>query len=110
MSLLAEVKLTAPVPELCYGCHDDFTTTGRFVHGPVAVEQCMFCHVPHEAANRFLLKKSVPQLCYMCHSETDIRAIAEHQTERLSGCTVCHEGHSGSTKGLLRQDAKEKTN
>jgi predicted CXXCH cytochrome family protein len=108
MRSLADVQRKAPVPALCYGCHSDYAATSDYVHGPVAVGQCLFCHEPHQAPNKYLLKRPLPELCYACHDKEGIESIVEHQTDVLSRCMVCHEGHSGSTKGLLKKDWKEK--
>jgi len=108
MLSMAQVNLVSPVPGLCYNCHTDYSNTGVVVHGPVAVGQCLFCHDPHQAPNRYLLKRAVPQLCYLCHDRQMIESIADHPSDALSGCLGCHEGHSASTKGLLKQDWKEK--
>ena len=109
MLSMAQVDLIAPVPALCYRCHTDYNATSAFVHGPAAVGQCLFCHNPHQAPNKYLLKKPVPQLCYSCHDRQMIESIAEHLPDVLSDCLACHEGHSASTKGLLKEDWKEIT-
>jgi len=41
--------LIAQEPELCYNCNDDYTVSASFIHGPVAVGQCLFCHNPHKS-------------------------------------------------------------
>lgn len=114
MLSLEQVKLAAPVPALCYKCHTDYNATSAFVHGPVAVGQCLFCHPfmgrgPHRGQNRYLLRKPVPQLCYLCHDKQTIESITEHPSDVLSECLACHEAHSDSTKGLLKEDWKEIT-
>jgi predicted CXXCH cytochrome family protein len=106
----ADVQLTTPIPELCYACHDDYTKTSIFVHGPVAVGDCLFCHKPHRAAYRYLLTRTVPELCYQCHDQQTIKSVAEHPGKNLSRCITCHGGHSSSAKGLLKENWKEKTN
>jgi predicted CXXCH cytochrome family protein len=106
---MAQVDLIAPVPVLCYNCHTDYNAESAFVHGPAAVGQCLFCHDPHRAANKYLLKEPVPQLCYLCHDKQMIESIAEHAPDVLSDCSACHEGHSAQTKGLLKEDWKETT-
>ncbi len=103
-------EFTKPVPALCYDCHTDYTLSAAFVHGPVAVGQCLFCHNPHKSKNEHLLNDPEPQLCYLCHDRDVIESIANHSTETLSECTNCHDAHAALEKSLLRKDWKEKAN
>jgi len=93
------------VPKLCYNCHDDYVATASFVHGPVAVGQCLFCHTPHKSKIEHLLKKPEPDLCYLCHDASMIELIPAHLPQQTSACTDCHNPHSGSTKALLKGPA-----
>jgi predicted CXXCH cytochrome family protein len=102
------VQLTAEVPELCYQCHADYTKLDEWVHGSVAVGECLFCHHHHESRNKHLLKKPVPTLCYLCHEREQIAAIPDHSEQAASACLDCHEGHSSLSRSLLREDWKEK--
>ncbi len=96
-----KVKLTASVPKLCYQCHDDYTKSGQFVHGPVAIGQCLFCHEHHHSKNQYLLKKPEPKLCFLCHQQKLIEVIPEHQNVPLAKCSRCHDAHASSSKALL---------
>lgn len=98
----SETYLIAQEPDLCYKCHDDYTVSAPFVHGPVAVGQCLFCHNPHKSRIKHLLKDSEPGLCYLCHDVSTIELIAAHSPDQLSSCTNCHNPHSGSLKALLK--------
>ena len=98
----AQTYLTAPIPKLCYNCHDDYTATASFVHGPVAVGQCLFCHNPHKSRIEHLLKKPEPDLCFLCHDVSMIELIPAHLPEQTPACTECHNPHAGSTKALLK--------
>ncbi|MEJ2702839.1 MAG: cytochrome c3 family protein [Sedimentisphaerales bacterium] len=100
----AETHLIAPVPKLCYRCHPDFTASASFVHGPVAVGQCLLCHSdpPHKSRFKHLLKEPEPKLCFLCHDQTMIESIPAHLPEQTSACTDCHDPHAGSTKALLK--------
>jgi predicted CXXCH cytochrome family protein len=102
------VQLTAEVPELCHQCHADYTKLEEWVHGSVAVGECLFCHHHHESRNKHLLKKPVPTLCYLCHEREQIAAIPDHSEQAVSACLDCHEGHSSLSRSLLREDWKEK--
>ncbi len=101
-SFTRRVSLPVSVPELCYKCHSDYSVSGGYVHGPVAVGQCLFCHEPHRTRIAALLKKPVPKLCYDCHDRKAIDVIPSHSTDSLPGCTNCHEAHASSLKSLLK--------
>lgn len=98
-----KVQLVAPVPQLCYKCHGEFSALEAWVHGPVATGDCLLCHEQHKTRIPFLLRKPVPDLCYQCHDVQAIRAIKNHSEESYSSCTNCHDGHAGATRSLLRQ-------
>ncbi len=104
-SFSPQTHLKAPIPELCYTCHDDFTSSALFVHGPVAVGQCTFCHNPHRSKIRHLLVTPEPGLCFLCHDKNTIELIAAHLPKQLSNCTDCHNPHTSSTKGLLQSNS-----
>jgi len=101
--------LTSPLPELCYNCHTNYTVSSPFIHGPVAVGQCLFCHNPHKSKIEHLLKEPEPKVCYQCHDKNVIESIPGHSTELSSGCTNCHSAHASSTKYLLKP-VSSKTN
>lgn len=98
----AASQVTKRTPEICYGCHEDYTESGLHVHGPVAVGACDFCHDPHISGYDALLKDPEPELCYRCHNQKSIESIPAHRTDMSSGCKPCHEAHSSSKKKLLR--------
>ncbi len=98
----SQTRLIAPVPQLCYKCHDDPTVLASFVHGPVAVGQCLFCHNPHRSKVEHLLREAEPKLCYLCHDASMIELIPAHLAQQTSACTDCHYPHSGPTKSLLK--------
>jgi predicted CXXCH cytochrome family protein len=100
--------LTAPVPNLCYNCHTDYTLSDSFVHGPVAVGQCLFCHNPHKSKFEHLLKESEPNLCYLCHDINTIELIPAHLPKQLSSCTDCHNAHASSLRFLLTAAASQR--
>jgi predicted CXXCH cytochrome family protein len=101
----AQTYLVAPVPKLCYNCHSDYTASASFVHGPVAVGQCLFCHNPHKSKIEHLLKEPQPKLCFRCHDVSMVELIPAHLAQQTSACTDCHYAHSGSTKALLKGDS-----
>ncbi len=99
----SETYLIAQEPELCYNCHDDYIVSASFVHGPVAVGQCLFCHNPHKSKIEHLLKEPEPGLCYLCHDINTIELIAAHLPGQLSSCTNCHNPHASLLKALLKE-------
>lgn len=101
-SFSRRAHLIAPVPKLCYDCHADYTVSSPFVHGPVAVGQCLFCHNPHKSKVEHLLKVPEPKLCYQCHDTNAIKSIPDHLTQLSSACTDCHEAHASSLEYLLK--------
>jgi len=106
-SFSSQIYLTSSVPKLCYKCHTDYTVSASFVHGPVAVGQCLFCHNPHKSKIEHLLIAPEPELCYQCHDIDTIELIASHLPKQLSSCTDCHNAHASSTKALLKSDSSE---
>ena len=98
----SQPRLIAPIPKLCYNCHTDFATSAQFVHGPVAVGQCLFCHNPHKSQIKHLLREPEPDLCYECHDINTIELIAAHLPKQLSDCTYCHDPHSSTNEVLLK--------
>ena len=103
-----QVQLTMSVPELCYKCHTDYSvSSAEYVHGPVAVGYCLFCHEPHQTKIAGLLKKPIPELCYECHDRQSIEEISAHSAETLPGCIDCHQPHESFVKGLLKDSQEE---
>jgi predicted CXXCH cytochrome family protein len=97
-----ETYLRTPLPQLCYKCHTNYTVSAPYVHGPVAVGQCLQCHTPHKSRIKHLLTEKEPELCYKCHDLYAIELISGHLTKQMSMCTNCHNPHAGSTKALLK--------
>jgi len=99
----SQTYLIKPVPELCYECHADYTTSTSYVHGPVAVGQCLLCHNPHRSRIEHLLKEPTPQLCYVCHNIDTVKLIPAHLIKEQFACTDCHNAHTSSIKYLLKE-------
>lgn len=89
------------IPGLCFKCHEDTRQLQPYVHGPVAVGECLLCHDPHRSSHEKLLKKPVPVLCLECHDARDIAQIENHSDKLNAACNRCHEGHMSPTKHLL---------
>lgn len=97
-------SLIKEVPELCYACHERYTTLGAWVHGPVATGECLLCHEPHTSNNKLLLKKPIPELCYLCHKTSTLRLVADHSNESYTRCNDCHVAHTSPGRMLLTKD------
>ena len=97
--------LVTPVPGLCYDCHDDRTVSAKFVHGPVAVGQCLQCHHHHKSRVEHLLNEPLPELCYGCHDACAVESIPAHFVSELAACTDCHDPHTSLERPLLKEGA-----
>ncbi|HBO69140.1 MAG TPA: hypothetical protein DD658_02940, partial [Deltaproteobacteria bacterium] len=53
----------------CYDCHPKAKAAHqrKFVHAPVAKEDCEACHKRHGFSNKLILKEKGAELCYSCH-------------------------------------------
>jgi len=104
----ATPEFTKEPLQLCYDCHpgSNYSSSTDYVHGPVAVGDCMRCHNPHRSKHRHLLKLPVPDICHQCHEKEDVESIADHSAETLSECLECHVGHSSPERGLLKKGWK----
>ncbi|GAB4258375.1 MAG: cytochrome c3 family protein [Deferrisoma sp.] len=88
-------NLQAPVPELCYSCHENMAARDE-VHEPVGEGRCTDCHLVHTSDEKKLLVRRVPELCYECHPPD-----REH-VARNTLCPSCHEVHSSDTARFLK--------
>ena len=98
-----KADLVAPVPKLCYTCHEDYVSLDAWEHGPVATRDCLLCHDPHKTRNKSLLNKPVPELCYHCHEAKTLELVANHSDKAHASCTDCHESHSSPGRMLLKE-------
>ena len=94
--------LQLPKNKLCFKCHKNFIT-GVFVHGPVAVADCLACHFPHQSPNKSLLRRPRNKICGKCHQERR-QAYAMHNRVIARGmfCVDCHNPHSGNVHYFLQ--------
>jgi predicted CXXCH cytochrome family protein len=97
----ASNELLVPATELCMTCHVDFIQ-GPHVHGPIAVGDCLACHLPHQSGNSSLLVRDRAEICSKCHKESRL-APALHQKVDVRGltCVDCHGAHFGKNKYFL---------
>jgi len=94
--------LILPVRELCFSCHTDFIK-GPFVHGPVAVGECLACHLPHTSSYGYLLVKNKSEICAKCHQE---KRLSSEMHDRFAAsrqdCANCHNPHFGSNRYFFK--------
>lgn len=87
-------------PSLCFACHDR-NNDKRYVHGPLAVGDCLTCHDPHGGYGSAHLRKEQTSLCGSCHAARESSATAACLTAG-KGCVDCHDPHQSDMKYLLK--------
>jgi predicted CXXCH cytochrome family protein len=95
-------ELARQVPKLCFRCHEDESQTYPYVHGPVAVGQCLFCHNPHKSKYAHLLNRGGTELCALCHTRASLRTIEDHLEPSHIQCLECHNSHASTARFLLK--------
>lgn len=94
--------LIVPKQELCAVCHVDFVK-GTNVHGPVAVGDCLACHLPHNSNHKALLIEDPDVICATCHQENRLAAaMHERFVVKTISCGECHDPHSGDARYFLK--------
>ncbi|MFO8015057.1 MAG: cytochrome c3 family protein [Phycisphaerae bacterium] len=100
-----EASLTAPAAGagLCAKCHEPYTTfgPGEWVHGPVAVRNCAFCHEAHKSEVAGLLTAEQTDLCLRCHDDPELLQRPYHARADDRRCAACHDPHSAGNRLLL---------
>ncbi|MFC2163971.1 cytochrome c3 family protein [Acidobacteriota bacterium] len=97
--------LTAEKREICFSCHKREKFEGKFIHGPVAVGDCLVCHHPHESKNSKLLQIVGNDLCFKCHKPEKVGQIKDHNREDLQDCLVCHLPHVSANRFFLKDSS-----
>lgn len=87
-------------PALCYACHDR-NDGKRYVHGPLAVGDCLVCHDPHGGLGTAHLRKEQRLLCRSCHPIRDNAAKVACDSSG-KGCVGCHDPHQSNARYLLK--------
>jgi predicted CXXCH cytochrome family protein len=96
--------VSTPQNGLCQICHRDLPGEARFVHGPVAVNACLFCHDYHATSRPGMLLKDPDDLCHSCHVHEDILEGDYHKEVGKRPCVDCHNPHMGSNRFFLTPD------
>jgi len=100
--------------ELCFKCHQDFSSglkTAAVVHDPVKSKPCTSCHDPHSGPFESLLREKMEDGCAKCHEEIGAKmkkAKTRHMPlYRKEACGSCHLVHFGDHKNLLQSSERE---
>ena len=88
---------------LCLSCHGEVKSEARYVHGPVNVNACLFCHHHHASPYPKVLVDHVRDLCLRCHAPQDLTVGPHHQTIERQSCVDCHHPHGGSNRFFLKR-------
>lgn len=93
----------------CTACHQMATPQDKFVHGPVAVGECLACHNPHGAEEPQLVRVFGPALCETCHVDTKAKLAEKRFTHDpvREDCATCHDPHASPAKYQLRDPSAE---
>lgn len=85
------------------GCHDNYGEA-KYVHGPIASQQCITCHTPHGGDNTDSLTRKGLQLCNICHEDMDDVVNQEniHLPVKEGDCTGCHDSHQSDNNFMLK--------
>ena len=104
--LIQNVPAAAPPEKVCStpACHTSFREVPRYVHGPVALEDCSVCHTPHTSTEPHLLTLPEAELCGFCHDRL-LQCPAVDGS--LAGCSSCHSAHGGGAPHLLTPRADD---
>ncbi len=100
----AGVDLVAtPQEGLCARCHPGIPGDAPFVHGPVAVRDCLFCHHYHESAIPGMLLLPPDDTCLRCHDRDDLTTGSHHDAIDEQHCIACHDPHAGTVRYFLKR-------
>jgi predicted CXXCH cytochrome family protein len=94
--------LQEPQPDLCYMCHEDYSRSYTYLHGPVAGGYCTSCHHPHLSENAHLLRFTGSELCYYCHRKEGVLKNDMHTDLEGMDCCDCHNAHGGEDRYIFQ--------
>jgi predicted CXXCH cytochrome family protein len=97
-------QLVRPVEDgLCILCHKSSPGAVRYVHGPVAVNECLLCHHYHAAPRPNLLLADATATCFQCHEQGDLSEGEHHAAIGQRSCVECHDPHGGEERFFLKR-------
>ena len=92
--------LSAPLPDLCFQCHEQAEFGGPVVHAALSLG-CNACHDPHASRQAHLLSRPLPQACFGCHDASEFRRKVVHPPAKQGRCFACHRPHASNEPSLL---------
>jgi predicted CXXCH cytochrome family protein len=95
-------SMLEPQPDLCYMCHEDFSRSYTYLHGPVAGGYCTSCHNPHLSEKEHLLRFTGEKLCYHCHRKERVLKSEMHADLDGMECIDCHNAHGGEDNYIFQ--------
>jgi predicted CXXCH cytochrome family protein len=93
-----------PEQGLCLTCHVVPAPGARYEHGPVAANDCTFCHHPHVSRYPYVLKYDPHTLCFQCHQAADLSTGQHHADLESGNCVDCHDPHGGTDRYFLKRN------
>jgi len=88
---------------LCLVCHAPIAAEHKFLHGPVAVNDCGVCHHHHESRYAKLLLTDPTATCLVCHEREDLTQGEHHADLEQRTCVDCHNPHGGNDRFFLKR-------
>lgn len=92
----------SPQEGLCSTCHGPLTRDPIYLHGPVAANDCLFCHHHHASPYSKILLREPNETCGQCHDPEDLTEGVHHATIERETCIACHDPHGGDNKLFLK--------
>ena len=99
---------------LCFSCHEeekDVIIKKKYLHKPVAKNECSECHEIHSSNDPKFIFAKPPDLCYFCHDEIEKSieksTLVHSPATDSGGCIICHSPHSSNRKKLLVSNGRE---
>ena len=94
---------------LCLSCHTENPPKKKFVHGPVAMSDCLACHTYHKSRYAKLLSADAQTVCFYCHAMGELTTDKHHATIEKERCVDCHDAHGGDDPFFLLSKANEQS-
>jgi len=95
--------LKAPMPDLCFQCHDESMRNQVHMHPPVAGGDCSGCHDNHQSDYSARLVQEGNALCFMCHPDKE-EGIKKRRSVHFpvqASCVQCHNPHGSGSPAML---------
>ena len=93
----------------CVKCHKKIATSKVLMHGPVAREQCKWCHTPHQSSEPALLRDTPINVCTQCHDKNLLGNTPPEHVDGTTSCLQCHFGHGGEHRNFLKPQVTPST-